>query len=205
MGVALVVLAAVVCTLATGVEDVSSAHLVVQLAEDTAVDTNLIQIGESKIQSKKQVDAAVKKHGSPEQASKGAKAMKEMHDRMKTLEEKLDQVHSAVGANKKQEEKPKSKKVEKAKKEAEKARENAKDCEKKAKKAEKKAAKAITKSVIAKEKAVSKKADASEKKAEKKEEKKEEKKKEAKKEAKEEKKEKAKSAEKKEVKKEAKA
>merc|ERR1711957_181934 len=89
MGVALVVLAAVVCTLATGVEDDSSAHLVVQLAEDTAVDTNLIQIGESKIQSKKQVDAAVKKHGSPEQASKGAKAMKEMHDRMKTLEENL--------------------------------------------------------------------------------------------------------------------
>jgi len=91
----LVVLAAVVCTLATGVEDDSSAHLVVQLAEDTAVDTNLIQIGESKIQSKKQVDAAVKKHGSPEQASKGAKAMKEMHDRMKTLEEKLDQVNTS--------------------------------------------------------------------------------------------------------------
>merc|ERR1712160_184876 len=143
--VALVVLAAVVCTLATGVEDDSSAHLVVQLAEDTAVDTNLIQIGESKIQSKKQVDAAVKKHGSPEQASKGAKAMKEMHDRMKTLEEKLDQVHSAVGANKKQEEKPSSKKVRKAQKKAEKARENAKDCEKKAKKAEKKAKKKAAK------------------------------------------------------------
>ena len=46
----MVLLAAVVCTLATGVEDDSSAHLVVQLAEDTMVDTNLIQIGESKIQ-----------------------------------------------------------------------------------------------------------------------------------------------------------
>merc|ERR1711966_324185 len=141
--VLLVLLAAVGCTLATGVEDDSSAHLVVQLAEDTMVVTNLIQIAESKIQSKKQVDAAVKKHGSPEQASKGAKAMKEMHDRMEKLEKKLDQVHTAVGAGKKKEEKPKSKstKVRKAQKKAEKARENAKDCEKKAKKAEKKAKK----------------------------------------------------------------
>merc|ERR1712178_284445 len=135
---------AVLCTGAVTEEPHDSAQLVFELAEHNA-SPSFLQTGESarKLKGPKDVAAAVKKHGSPEdqKTSTASKAAFDaLHKRMDKMEKTLNEVHVAVSSKVKGDSKA-SPKVKKAEEDAKKAKEKAEECKKEAKAAEKKAKK----------------------------------------------------------------
>merc|ERR1711988_1468878 len=135
---------AVLCTGAVTEEPHDSAQLVYELAEHNA-SPSFLQTGESarKLKGPKDVAAAVKKHGSPEdqKTSTASKAVFDaLHKRMDKMEKTLNEVHVAVSSKVKGDSKA-SPKVKKAEEDAKKAKEKAEECKKEAKAAEKKAKK----------------------------------------------------------------
>merc|ERR1712188_140928 len=153
---------AVLCTGAVTEEPHDSAQLVFELAEHNA-SPSFLQTGESarKLKGPKDVAAAVKKHGSPEdqKTSTASKAAFDaLHKKMDKMEKTLNKVQVAAQegcCSKGKGDSKVSPKVKKAEEDAKKAKEKAEECKKKAKEEKQK-----VKKVEAEKKVVKKEAEA---------------------------------------------